>query len=92
MADDWYPSNLALIEPLLFVVAPNRPDLCEALRRIFEDMPVQVVLDRRQGERRQGEQPVERERRRTDRRASWSPRPRVVDLTELTSAPSASNG
>jgi len=79
------------MEPLLFVVARTRPDLADRLRTLFAAMPIRVVLDRRQGERRRRGQPGERERRRTDRRASWVPRPRVVDLTELTPAPSASN-
>jgi hypothetical protein len=37
------------MDQCLFIVAPNRPDLCDPLRSIFEDVPVKIVLDRRQG-------------------------------------------
>jgi len=56
----------------LLVVAGNAPDLCEYLRRDFAgDEKVDVVLDRRQGERRQRAEPRQPERRRWERR--WQP-------------------
>ncbi len=67
----------------LFIVAPNRPDLCDPLRSIFEDVPVQIVLDRRQGEGRRLRQGVEREPRGLDNRTSWVPRPHQVDSATL---------
>ena len=53
----------------LFVVTQDQPDLWHRLRRDFrEDPGIQVVLDRRKGERRQRAQTHEREQRRIDRR------------------------
>lgn len=57
----------------LFVVARNRPELFDHLRREFPGGDVAVVLDRREGERRQGERRGRRPaqvagRRRGDRR------------------------
>ena len=53
----------------LFIVARNQPDLWHHLSRDFAgDEEVQVLLDRRRGDRRQRVQSHERERRRTDRR------------------------
>lgn len=53
----------------LFIVARNQPDLWHNLSRDFSgDEEVQVLLDRRRGERRRGLQPNEPERRRADRR------------------------
>ncbi len=53
----------------LFIVARNQPDLWHYLRRDFAgDEEVQVVLDRRRGERRQRVLPHEPERRQADRR------------------------
>lgn len=53
----------------LFIVARNQPDLWHHLSRDFaEDDDVQVLLDRRRGERRQRLQQHESERRRADRR------------------------
>lgn len=54
----------------LFIVARNRTKLYEYLRRAFAgNETVQVVLDRRTGERRQRSAPSGPDRRRTDRRA-----------------------
>lgn len=57
------------IRKLVFVVAPGQRRLYESLTRTFAcDDTVQVVLDRRTGERRQrGERPAA-DRRRADRR------------------------
>jgi len=53
----------------LLIVAPNQPDVGSYLTRSFAgDQKVQVLLDRRRGERRQRVQAREPERRRTDRR------------------------
>lgn len=52
-----------------FIVAVNRLDLVPALRREFGRRKVEIVVDRRQGERRRGRQPiVAHERRHRDRR------------------------
>lgn len=54
---------------LLFVVARDQPDLWHHLKRDFaQDEEVQVILDRRRGERRQRVQSREPERRRAERR------------------------
>lgn len=54
---------------LLFIVARNQRDLYESLRRSFSaGKGVQVLLDRRLGERRQRVEPQGSERRRADRR------------------------
>ena len=54
---------------LLFIVARERPDLYEFLLREFSDAPeVDVVLDRRLGERRGRHDPCGVERRREERR------------------------
>jgi hypothetical protein len=51
------------------VVARDRLDLYEALRRDFVDTTrLAIVLDRRRGERRRESQPVGDERRKGDRR------------------------
>ena len=53
----------------LIVVARNRLDLCDYQRQqFFEDKDIQVLVDRRWAERRQGVQAHEPERRRADRR------------------------
>ena len=53
----------------LFIVARNQPGLWHYLRRDFaEDEEIQVLLDRRRGDRRQRYQGQEPERRRSDRR------------------------
>jgi hypothetical protein len=62
------------IRRLLFIVESRRPDFYESLRRTFRgDDTVQVVLDRRRGERRGPHRPARRraghEERGGDRRA-----------------------
>ncbi|MBI3031796.1 MAG: hypothetical protein HYY64_20010 [Candidatus Rokubacteria bacterium] len=53
----------------LFIVAWNRPDLWDYWKRWFAGVEnVEVILDRRRGERRQSPQAFEPERRRTERR------------------------
>jgi hypothetical protein len=53
----------------LFIVSRMHPDLFEYLREHFVDAPeVQVILDRRNGQRRQSSMLVMPERRRADRR------------------------
>jgi len=55
--------------PLLFLVAWDRPDLWDYLRRWFSGIEnVQVVLDRRRGTQRQRVQVHAADRRRSDRR------------------------
>jgi hypothetical protein len=61
------------IRRLLFIVGSNRPDFYESLRRTFRgDDTVQIVLDRRRGERRTPRRvvrrPPGREQRGADRR------------------------
>jgi hypothetical protein len=60
------------IRRLLFIVGSKRPDFYESLRRTFRgDDTVQIVLDRRRGERRAARRPARRggpERRGDDRR------------------------
>ncbi len=54
----------------LFVVAQDKPELCHYLRGWFAGIPtVEVVMDRRQGERRQRGEVNEPGRRRADRRS-----------------------
>lgn len=54
---------------LLFIVARDHPELWHHLRRDFgDDEEVQVILDRRRGERRCQIRAREPERRRADRR------------------------
>jgi hypothetical protein len=62
------------IRQLLFIVGSQRPDFYESLRRTFRgDDTVQIVLDRRRGERRGprriGRSRVGDEQRGADRRA-----------------------
>ncbi|MGH7262340.1 MAG: hypothetical protein ACREH7_00255 [Candidatus Rokuibacteriota bacterium] len=55
----------------LFIVGQDQPDLRDYFTRWFSEVPeVDVVSDRRRGERRQGGQSREPERRRADRRRS----------------------
>ena len=61
------------IRRLLFIVGSRRPDFYESLRRTFRgDDTVQIVLDRRRGERRGTRRPTRRaagrEQRGADRR------------------------
>lgn len=54
----------------LFIVARDHPELCAHLEREFvSEEGVEVVLDRRQGERRRRAIGTTEERRRGDRRA-----------------------
>ena len=53
----------------LFIVAWNRPDLWDYWKRWFSGVEnVEVILDRRRGERRRAAQAFEPERRGTERR------------------------
>lgn len=53
----------------LFIVSRHHPDLYAYLRERFAgDRAVEVILDRRLGQRRQPAGPFEMERRREDRR------------------------
>lgn len=59
----------------LFIVSKGRPDLRDHLAwEIFTAAEVQVILDRRQGERRQRTEGDRPDRRRGDRRTTWTPR------------------
>ena len=54
----------------LFVVAPDKPELCDYLRGWFSGIPtVEVVMDRRQRDRRQRGKINEPGQRRGDRRS-----------------------
>ena len=54
----------------LFIVAWNRPDLWDYWKRWFSGVEnVEVILDRRRGERRQPAQAHEPERRQVERRS-----------------------
>jgi hypothetical protein len=54
----------------LFIVAWNRPDLWDYWKRWFSGVEnVEVILDRRRGERRRAPQAFEPERRRAERRS-----------------------
>src|SRR4029450_2144313 len=57
-------------DPLLIVVRADRPSLVERMRSLFvgESSEVEVLLDRRRGERRGGSMTHRPERRRGDRR------------------------
>jgi hypothetical protein len=54
----------------LLIVARDQIELCRSLKQAFGDSErVTVLLDRRQGERRHGIQPVTADRRGIDRRS-----------------------
>jgi hypothetical protein len=53
---------------LLIIVPRDRVDLYQSLSRSFSDPNVQVIVDRRVGDRRAGGNPPNRDRRRADRR------------------------
>jgi hypothetical protein len=55
---------------LLFIVAAGRDDLADLLRRQFADVPdsVEIVADRRTGDRRRRDLPVSSDRRVGSRR------------------------
>jgi len=58
---------------LLCVVAQDQPDLHAYLSGRFQGNPeVQVILDRRQGERRTRAEPHQPERRRVERRSQFN--------------------
>ncbi len=58
----------------LIIVAKDQPGLCDYLKRSFAgDESVQVLVDRRQGERRQRVEPREPERRLGERRHRTDP-------------------
>jgi hypothetical protein len=53
----------------LFIVACNRPDILTRVReRLRDDVRIEVIVDRRHGERRQSAEAQTPERRRADRR------------------------
>ena len=55
----------------LFIIGQDQLDLRDYFARWFSEVPeVEVVSDRRRGERRQGGQSHEPERRRADRRSN----------------------
>ena len=57
------------VRRLVFVVSPSQKQFYESLKRTFaEDPSVEVVLDRRKGERRQRRDRTTVDRRRADRR------------------------
>jgi hypothetical protein len=59
----------------IIVVRPDRPDLHESLRRLFEaDQRVEVVFDRRSGTPGGEDRPATRERRRSLGRRGLTPR------------------
>jgi len=55
----------------LIIVARQHRDLYDYLRKRFAEPRIEVILDRRRGERRRQTVPVGRERRRRDRRSRW---------------------
>jgi hypothetical protein len=64
----------------IIVVQPSRPDTLASLRRTFQQSPwVEVLLDRRRGERRQADAPPPLDRRLGDRRRRDDDRTRVPD-------------
>jgi hypothetical protein len=55
----------------IVVVSPDRPDVYTAFGRSYQGSPdVEVLIDRRRGDRRQGNRPPDSERRLTDRRSA----------------------
>ena len=64
----------------IIVVQPSRPETLASLRRTFQRSPwVEVLLDRRRGERRRAAEAPEVERRLGDRRRREDDRTRVPD-------------
>ena len=54
----------------LLIVARDQPDLWDALQRELGDHPdLELILDRRRGERRQSRSPMAAENRRRERRS-----------------------
>ncbi len=65
----------------LMIVARDEAELYDYLKRDFADEPpVQVVMDRRHGERRQVSVPSTDERRRSDRRTRKDVQTRLAEL------------
>jgi hypothetical protein len=66
----WLSSALDELQILghLFIVARSKPTLYDDLKRELDGRPVTVILDRREGERRQRLEPGAAERRARDRR------------------------
>jgi hypothetical protein len=65
------PHRPGLVSRLLFIVARNEDELLEELRRSFAGIPrVEIVVDRRQGQRRRSAHGAQIERRQQDRRAA----------------------
>jgi hypothetical protein len=58
----------------LVVIQPDQAAMQPRLRASFDRVLVEVIVDRRRGERRHANQPSVTERRRTDRRHSSNPR------------------
>lgn len=70
----------------LFMVFQDQPELLAQLRHDFShDDTVEVLMDRRVGQRRRGIEPAERERRRGERRAlaSGTPLPQRAKPRDL---------
>jgi hypothetical protein len=66
-----FPDYRTSVARLLFIVSRNELRLFDELRRSFEDISgVQVMFDRRAGERRRGTGAPEAERRHAQRRAT----------------------
>jgi hypothetical protein len=61
----------------LVVVKRDEPSLYDYLQRHFDEPDVQVVMDRRVGDRRHGERGTEKERRRRDRRVDHADQDRL---------------
>lgn len=67
------------IRRLVFIVAPGQRQLYESLRRTFsDDRSVEVILDRRGGQRRQRAEPRPADRRRTERRRDLDAQKRLA--------------
>jgi hypothetical protein len=75
------PVTLDTIPPRwIIVVQPSRPEMLASLRRTFQRSPwVEVLQDRRGGERRRADTPPPVERRLGDRRRREDDRTRVPD-------------
>ncbi len=61
----------------MLIVAREQPQVYDHLKQLFSGVEkVQVILDRRQGERRRGNEPHEPERRQAQRRRDPGSHPR----------------
>lgn len=64
----------------IIIVEPSRPEILGGLRRTFQRVPwVEVLLDRRRGERRHADESSQSDRRLGDRRRREDDRTRVPD-------------